>query len=283
MPVTFRRRRSLAATGLALSLAAAVTGCAREDNSGTSEEHPEVSLVEAGQLTVCTSLPYPPFEFEQSGEVVGFDIALLDLVAEELGVDLEIIDTPFEGIQSGQDLNNERCDVAAAAMTITEEREAVLDFSDGYFDANQAMLVPADSPYTSLADVAGQRVGVQAGTTGEMYVTEQNEAQGLDLDIVTYEDPATQQQALANGDIAAAVNDLPVWADFVDDNPDFIIGAEFDTGEEYGFAVRTGNSALLDVINDVLQQAREDGTYDEIYEEWIGQAPSASSPSPSAS
>ena len=90
-----------------------------------------MTLVKSGVLTTCTHLPYAPFQSKDaSGKVVGFDVALIDLVAEKLGVTQEIVDTPFEGIKSGADLNAGKCDVAAAGMTITEERKKVLDFSD---------------------------------------------------------------------------------------------------------------------------------------------------------
>lgn len=268
-------RRPLAILGLALSLALIGTGCEKQEPGGTSKKG-NVDLVKEGQLTVCTGLPYAPFEFQQGDEVVGFDVDLTELVAKELGVKQEYVDTPFEGIKSGQDLNSGKCDMAAAAMTITEEREQALDFSEGYFDAHQAMLVKAGKPYKALADLKGKRVGVQTGTTGEAYVKEQNEKQSLDLEIVSYEDLGAEEQALSSGQIEAIVNDLPVWTEHVKENPGkFEVAAEFETGEEYGIAVKTGNKALLDVVNRILAKAKQDGTYDKIYEKWIGRKPAS--------
>src|SRR5690349_23879862 len=100
-------------------------GCAKQDTGG---ETGGVKLIKAGVITTCTHLPYPPFQSKDaSGKVVGFDVALVDLVAAKLGVKQEIVDTPFEGIKSGQDLNTGKCDIAAAGMTITDERKKVLD------------------------------------------------------------------------------------------------------------------------------------------------------------
>jgi len=268
-------RRPLAILGLALSLALIGTGCEKQEPGGTSKKG-NVNLVKEGQLTVCTGLPYAPFEFQQGDEVVGFDVDLTELVAKELGVKQEYVDTPFEGIKSGQDLNSGKCDLAAAAMTITEEREQALDFSEGYFDAHQAMLVKVGKPYKTLADLKGKRVGVQTGTTGEAYVKEQNEKQSLDLEIVSYEDLGAEEQALASGQIEAIVNDLPVWTEHVKENPGkFEVAAEFETGEQYGIAVKTGNKALLDMVNRMLAKAKQDGTYDKIYEKWIGRKPAS--------
>jgi polar amino acid transport system substrate-binding protein len=268
-------RRPLAILGLVLSLALIGTGCAKKESGGTSEKG-TVKLVKQGQLTVCTGLPYAPFEFQRGNEVVGFDVELTELVAKDLGVKQEYVDTPFEGIKSGQDLNSGKCDVAAAAMTITEEREQALDFSEGYFDAHQAMLVRAGKGYKTLADLKGKRVGVQTGTTGEIYVKEQNDKEKLDLKIVAYEDLGAEQAALEGGQIEAIINDLPVWTEYVKENPGkFEIAAEFDTGEQYGMAVKTGNKALLDVINKVLAKAKQDGTYDKVYEKWIGRKPAS--------
>jgi polar amino acid transport system substrate-binding protein len=120
--------RRAAMLGAALVLVAGCGGGSDEDTAAPAEGGGP-ALVQDGALTTCTHLPYPPFQFERDGEVVGFDIELMDLVAEELGVEQEVVDTPFETIKTGADLNAGKCDVAAAGMTITEERKAGLDFS----------------------------------------------------------------------------------------------------------------------------------------------------------
>jgi polar amino acid transport system substrate-binding protein len=129
------------AAGLAIVVATLMFAACGEDDDGGGGADSGVDLVNSGQLTTCTHLPYRPFQFEQGGEIVGFDVDMIDLVAKRLGVEQAIIDTPFEGIQSGEDLNARKCDIAAAAMTITPEREEKIAFSDPYFDANQALLV----------------------------------------------------------------------------------------------------------------------------------------------
>ncbi len=169
-------RRSLSAVAAAAAVALTVAGCG--GGGGETAAAPEaeggVELVNPGQLTWCTSLPYEPFEYQEpdSTEVVGFDVDLINLIAERLGATSSMVDTPFEGIQSGTDLTVGTCDVAAAGMTINDVREENFDFSDPYFDATQVLLVPEGSGITGAEQLAGQRVGVQTGTTGEDYATE---------------------------------------------------------------------------------------------------------------
>jgi polar amino acid transport system substrate-binding protein len=252
-----------------------VAGCAKEDTGGTTAGG--VALVKAGTLTTCTHLPYAPFQAkDQTGKVVGFDVALIDLVAKKLGVTQAIVDTPFEGIKSGADLNAGKCDVAAAGMTITDERKKVLDFSDPYFDATQALAVLTGNDAKSLDDLVGKRLGVQGGTTGEEYINAQVKDKGLKIVVVSYRDLAALQQALATNQIAAAVNDLPVWNEYIKANPGkAVVAAGFNTGEQYGFAVKKGNAELLKAVNEAIAAARTDGTYDKIYSTWIGAKPAS--------
>lgn len=263
--------RGIKTLAVAGAVALTLSGCATDTDTTTTESG--AKLIDEGTLTVCTHLPYEPFQYTEGGEVVGFDVALMDLVAEELGVEQKIFDTPFEGIQSGQALNTGKCDVAAAGMTITEERARVIDFSDPYFNATQALLVEKGSGIASLEDLSGKSLAVQEGTTGAIYAQENAPD---DVEMRSFEDLALLQTAVKTGQVDAGINDNGVLYDYVQDNPDLEVSTEFDTGEEYGFAVKKdGNDELLTVINDVLAAAKDDGTYDEIYEEWFGEAPAS--------
>lgn len=249
---------------LALTLSSCATGETTELEGG-------VKIVEEGKLTVCTGLPYKPFQFEQGGEIVGFDVDMIDLVAEELGLEQTIVDVPFEGIQSGQALNTGQCDLAAAGMTITDERAEAIDFSDPYFEATQALLVKKDSGVDSLEDLAGKSLAVQEGTTGELYAKE-NAPESTTLRV--YEDLALLETAVKTGQVEAGINDNGVLYDYVKENPELEVATEFDTGEQYGFAVKKdGNDALLDVINETIATTKEDGTYDKLYAKWFDKAP----------
>ena len=264
-------RSSVVCIGLAAALF--LGACGEDDESQPAGGGgPDVDLVDEGALTTCTHLPYEPFQFEREGEIVGFDVDLVDLVAKELGVEQEIVDTPFEGIQSGEDLSLRKCDIAAAAMTITDERAEKIDFSDPYFDANQALLVEKGSGIKSFDDLEGKTLGVQSGTTGKMYAEENAAPKGVELK--DYEDLALELSSVKSGQIPAAINDIPVLLDYVKKNPDLEVAAQFETGEQYGFGMKKGTSAeLRTVVNEVLAQANRDGTYDRLYEKWFGAKP----------
>ena len=263
--------RLVGAIALALLSCVLIAACGGDDEPG-GPAHGGVSLVDSGRLTTCTHLPYRPFQFQQEGRIVGFDVDMLDLVAKEIGVRQEIIDTPFEGIQSGEDLNARKCDIAAAAMTITPERQEKIAFSAPYFDANQALLVHKGSGVESFDDLAGKTLGVQSGTTGKMYAEKRGKPVGVQLK--DYEDLALQLSSVKSGQIPAAINDVPVLLDYAKQNEDVAVAAQFDTGEQYGFGMRRQTSeALRKVVNRVIERAQSDGTYDRLYEKWFGVKP----------
>jgi polar amino acid transport system substrate-binding protein len=263
--VSGMKTRALTIGFSTLALALAAAGCAKEDTSTTTESG--ISLVKEGTLSICTHLPYEPFEFTEGGEVVGFDVDVLGLAAEAEGLDTEVIDVAWETITTGEALNTDQCDVAAGAMTITDERAAVMDFTDPYFTATQALMTKTGSGITSLDDLAGKKIAVQDGTTGADYVREN--APG-DAEIISYEDSSLMQQAVKTGKTDAGVNDNGLLNYFVSQNDDVEVVAEFETGEEYGFSVKKGgNDDLLTAINDAI--ASDD--YDAVYEEWFGSAP----------
>jgi polar amino acid transport system substrate-binding protein len=269
-----RSPRALAAAAVPLAAALALAGCGGS-GGGAAKLSNGVKLVHAGKLTTCTHLPYPPFQSEQSGKVVGFDVDLVDLVAKKLGVTQDIVDTPFEGIKSGEDLKVGKCDIAAAGMTITPERQKVIDFTEPYFDATQAMVEKQGANYPSLDSLRGKKLGVQSGTTGKDYV-DAHKPSGVS--VIEYDDLATLQQALATGQIDAAVDDLPVWLDYLKKNPGrFQLATQFDTGEQYGFGIaKGGNPTLVRIANQVISKAKSDGTYARLYKKWFGTQPKSS-------
>ncbi|MFE7135450.1 ABC transporter substrate-binding protein [Streptomyces sp. NPDC057638] len=254
---------------LALGLAL-ITGCAKDAEEG--EAAGGVPVVAKGALTTCTHLPYPPFQFERDGRIVGFDVSLIDLVAEDLGVEQKIVDTPFENFKTGAFLNSGQCDLAAAGMTITEDRRKNVDFSVPYFDATQALLVRKKSGPRSLAAVRATRakVGAQAETTGETYAKEQG------LDPVGFDSADQVLAGLRSGQVAAAVIDYPVASGWLKDPgiaKEFALGQNIETGEQYGVAVKKGNAKLLAAVDQAIETARADGTYRKLYERWIGPMP----------
>ncbi|GEL46236.1 transporter substrate-binding domain-containing protein [Cellulomonas hominis] len=267
------RTRHLAALPAALAATLLLAACGGGDDAGSGDPTADggVALVQEGSLTVCTNPPFEPFEYEEDGEIVGLDMAIVGEVAKDLGVELVTKVTPFEGIQSGADLNTGNCDIVASGITITEERQAKFDFSEPYFDADQGLLVPEGSDIDSLEALEGKSIAVQQATTGETWAQENG------LQTVQFEDLGLQVQALKTGQVDAAINDIAVLGPFVTEG--FEVSANFSTGEQYGLGVKKGSTALLDAVNGTLERIREDGTYDELYTQYIGTAPVASSDS----
>ncbi|MEU3844011.1 ABC transporter substrate-binding protein [Streptomyces sp. NPDC028635] len=277
-----RRTRVLAATTATAGLML-VAACTSTNNGGSGSKTAAggVELVKAGQLTTCTHLPYPPFQSEIDGKVQGFDVSLIDLVAKDLGVKQEILDTPFENFKTGAFLNAGKCDLAAAGMTITAERKKNVDFSAPYFDATQAVLVDKTSGVNSLADVKakGIKLGAQAQTTGEDY------AKSKGFDPVSFESSDAVLNGLRTGQVKAVIIDYPVVQGWLKDkaNADkFKVVDNLKTGEQYGFTVKKGNTKLREAIDKAIAKAKSDGTYKKLYEQWIGPY-DASVASPAAS
>ncbi|ANS77398.1 Glutamine ABC transporter, periplasmic glutamine-binding protein [Serinicoccus hydrothermalis] len=262
----------LAASALAFSLAA----CGSDDGGSDAGSGGEASgdaaaadldLITDGTLTVCSDVPYPPFEdFDDSSDsgFTGFDVDIVSAVADGLGLELEIKDSSFETLQSGLALNSGDCDLAASAMTITEDRQKSLAFSDGYYDSKQSLLVPAGSDITGIGDLAGRTVGVQQGTTGESY-TEENAPEAT---ITAFPSNAEMFQAIQAGQVDALLQDLPVNVDN-STKGDFEVVEEYDTDETYGLAMQQDNTALVDAVNEQLTALRDSGEYDELYDTYF--------------
>lgn len=234
------------------------------DGEETAEEAGPLPTISEGQLTVCSDVPYAPFEVEdadaESG-YSGFDIDLVQAMSDELDVELVVQVTSFDAIQSGTALAADSCDMAASAMTITEEREENVDFLDPYFDADQSLLVPSDGPQ-SLSELSS--IGVQADTTGQAYAEE-----NFDGDITEFDGAAALFAALEAGNVEGILQDLPVNAERAQQDDSVTIAETFTTGEQYGFAVSEGNTDLSEPLNAALQTVRDNGTYDELYSEYF--------------
>ncbi len=262
-------RHLFKALGATLALGLALTACGSSDDAPTGDSG--LGLVKAGTLTVCSDVPYAPFEdFDETAEsgFTGFDVDLVAAIAKGLDLELVIRDSDFEALQSGLLLNGKQCDLGASAMTITDERKENLLFTDGYYTSQQSLLVPTDSDIASIADLAGKKVGVQQGTTGETY-TKQN---APDAKRIQYGDDGKLYLALKAGQIAAILQDLPVNLEHQRDPNEpgrFKVVETYDTSELYGFAARKDNSALIEAVNEQLQALRDSGEYQTIFDKYF--------------
>lgn len=257
--------RVASALTASLALALSVSACGGSSSEGGGDN--EYALVSDGSLTVCSDIPYAPFEFEDPESPTGYSGFDMDLVAEiAAGLELEpsIKVSSFDALQSGLALNSNQCDMVASAMTITEDRKANLAFADPYYDSQQSLLVPADSDIKTIDDLDGKKVGVQQGTTGQAYAEEN--AKGAEL--VVLPSDAEMFQAIQAGQVEALLQDLPVNLEHTKEEK-YQIVEEYSTGESYGFAFKKDNDALVTAVNEQLTELRDSGTYDEIYDKYF--------------
>ena len=275
MPIRLTPRATLAAAVLS-TLALTVSACGSDGGSDSnasdnSSSGPSLNLISDGTLTVCSDVPYPPFEdFDKTSDIgfKGFDVDIVDAIATQLDLKVEIKDSDFNALKSGLALNTKQCDLVASAMTITPEREAVMGFSDGYYDSEQSLLVPADSSIASIDDLDGVKVGVQKGTTGEAYANEN----AAGADIVVFPSDGEMYAAIKAGQVEALLQDLPVNIDHQNDPKaagEFKVVETYDTGESYGLAMKKDNTNLIDAVNEALSTMKDDGDYQKIYDTYF--------------
>lgn len=223
---------------------------------------------------VGTDAAYAPFESQnERGEIVGFDIEIVSAIAAKAGMEVKFVNTPWEGIFNS--LNQGDRDLLVSAITITDERRQSMDFTAPYFDAVQLIAVRQDSPVTKFEDLKTLKVGVQTGTTGDEVVTQ---LLGKDSSNVRrFESTPLALKELESGGVDAVVADNGVINHYVANNSSAAFKTVSDSSfapEQYGIAVRKGNTELLTKLNEGLAAIRADGTYDRIYAKYFG-APAA--------
>ncbi len=262
--------------GLLVALMIALAACGGGDDADTAADGDagdgeaaaaDLALVSDGVLTVCTDVPYPPMEFEDpdaEGGYTGFDIELMRAIAEDNGLGLAVATPGWDAITSGLAMEAGDCDISAASITITEEREENIDFSDPYFTAEQSLMSLEDNGASTLADMA--TVGVQSGTTGELYL---NDNAG-DVEVVAFSEIADMYLALEAGDVEGVVTDLVGNQGYIDENGGAKVVETYATDEVYGLAVKEeGSEDLLAAVNASLAKLDSDGTYDSIFGDWF--------------
>jgi polar amino acid transport system substrate-binding protein len=252
-----------------MALGLVVAGCGGDDdddgNGGGGGNN--LGLITEGQLLVGTDTPFPPFEIGQPPDISGYDIEVMDAIAEKLGVEVTYQDTAFDTIF--RDTANGQFDTAAAASTITPERQQKVNFTDPYYEAQQALLVEEGSDITSVDNLSGKIVGAQDGTTGETYANDETDAS----EVRGFPEGPDATAALIGGQVEAVIIDQPVALDAVEKQGGVEIVEEIATNELYGFAVSKENTALLDAMNAALQQLKDNGTIEELYDQYFQTTP----------
>ena len=247
--------------GSASSAASSVASSASSEAASASAA--ELTTVEAGKLTMATNATFPPYEMTtDAGTIEGIDVDTAKAIAEKLGLELQVDDMEFDAallsVQQG------KADIVMAGVTVTDERKAVMDFSDSYATGIQSIIVPNDSDIASPDDLSGKKIGTQRGTTGYIYCSDDF---GEDS-VVAYDNGLTAVQALNNGQVDAVVIDNAPAQEFVAANPGLKVLDTSYAEEDYAIGMAKG-SALEDAVNKALEELKADGTLQAIVDKYI--------------
>ena len=243
----------------ALSCTALLAGC-----GSTTEENDTASTSEGATLTMATNAEFPPYEYMESNEVVGIDVDIAQAICDKLGMTLVIDNIAFDSIipavQSG------KADVGIAGMTVTEDRLQSIDFTDPYTTATQVIIVNSEgSTVASVDDLAGKTIGVQLGTTGDIYASD---VEGATVE--QYQKGADAVQALKQNKIDCVIIDSEPAKAFVAANEGLTILPDPFEEEEYAICISKDNSELKDKINTALAELKADGTIKKKKKKYIG-------------
>lgn len=228
-----------------------LSGCS--EKSKTLEDYKS-----AGKIVMGTNAQFPPFEYHDKDEITGFDVEISKKIADKIGVKLVIEDMNFEGLISA--LNSKKIDFIAAGMTVTEDKKKNVDFSQGYYNSTQAIIVMKDNTQIKgKADLENKKIGAQIGTTGK---TEADKIKGATVS--PYDAGYMAVMDMQNGKLDAVVLDLEPSKNLALANSDIMVLDEVLTEEEYAIALRKGETELQSIINEVLSEMKENGEYEQL-------------------
>ena len=255
---------SQTATGTAESAAETVESAAESVASEAASEDAELVTVTEGKLTMSTNAAFPPYEMTtDSGDLEGIDIEVAGAIAKKLGLELQVDDMDFDAALLAAQQG--KSDIVMAGVSVTEERQKVMEFSDSYATGVQVIIVKEDSDIASVENLDGKMIGTQRGTTGNIYCTDDY---GEDH-ITTYDNGLTAVQALMNGQVDCVVIDQEPAKAFVAANQGLkILDTEY-VSEDYAIGMAKGNTALQSAVNKALAELQEDGTVQSIVDKYI--------------
>jgi polar amino acid transport system substrate-binding protein len=257
----------------ALFATALVAGCGDDDDDDATTEETTASgdfeTIEEGVLSVGTDAPYPPFltSTPDKPDFSGYEVELFNAVAENLGYEVQYTNTGFNTIF--RDTANGLFDTAVASSTIDAERERVVDFTVPFYEASNALLVAEGSDIASVDDLGDAIVGTQDGTTQEKFANNETDA----AEVRGFPQGPDAISALITGQVDAVIIEQPVAADAVETQGGVEIVEELETGELFGWAVAPDNDGLREAMDEALETLKEDGTMDELYEQYFATAP----------
>ncbi|VXC68189.1 Amino acid ABC transporter substrate-binding protein [Arthrobacter sp. 9V] len=259
-------RSVLSGTKMAAVLAAgalALTACGGSSTPAASSDS-GLKLINAGKFTVCSDVPYEPFEFQKDGKIVGFDMDIAAEIAKDVKAELNVVDSSFEAIETGTALTG--CDVSISSISITDVRKSVMDFSTPYLDDDLTLVATSSSGITNIDGAKGKKVGVQQATTGAQYAKDKG------IDAQQFEDSGLLVQALKAGTIDAAVGNQSVLGYAIKDDSNLKRVEDYATGEKLGISIKKGNTAMADAVNATLKRITDDGSLKKFETTWFGEA-----------
>lgn len=234
-----------------------------EEAAEEAADAAEVTTVEPGVLTMGTNATFPPYEYKDGDAVVGIDPDIAQALADKLGLKLEVVDMEFDSliasVQSG------KVDIVLAGMTVNEERKKNVDFTDSYANGVQVIIVADGSDIATFDDLAGKLIGVQQGTTGHVYCSD-DWGEG---NVVAFQSGAAAVQALQQGKVDCVVIDQEPAKAFVEANDGLKILDTQYANEDYAAAVSKKNPELTEALNKALQELKDDGTVQKILDKYI--------------
>ena len=278
-------KKQILALSMAALMAAALTACSSKPAETAAPETTQAQTAEAapetegetaeaseeatggaeaagGTLVMATNAEFPPYEYYEDGDIVGIDVEIAKAIAAKLGMELQIEDMAFDAIIPA--VTSGKADFGAAGMTVTEERQRSVEFTDTYANSNQVAIVKEDSDITGSDALAGKIIGVQLGTTGDALATEIKDAT-----VERYNKGLEAVQSLTQGKIDAVVIDQATAEAFVKKTEGIKILEEKMSEEEYAIAMKKGNMELVEKMNEAIKELKEEGKIDEIVAKYM--------------
>lgn len=252
------KTETTAAAGAETTKAGAETTKAGAESTKAGAE----SSAAGGKLVMVTNAEFPPYEYHENNDIVGIDADIAKAIADKMGMELEIQDMAFDSlipaVQSG------KADFTAAGMTVNEDRKKNVDFTDTYAQAAQVIIVKEGSEIKAPADLDGKKIGVQTGTTGDIYAGDIKDA-----NIQRFNKGMEAVMALTQGKVDAVVIDREPAKVFVKENAGLKILDEAFTEEEYAIALKKGNTELLNKMNAAIKELKDSGELQKIVDKYI--------------
>lgn len=265
---------------LALVMALSLVACGNNNTEDDNKDYASMSLEELkaelttvteGKLTMSTNATFPPYEMlADDGSFEGIDVEVAGAIAEKLGLELQIDDMSFDAALLAVQGDSPKADIVMAGVTVTEDRQLVMNFSDSYATGIQVVIVKEGSDIKSIDDLEGKKIGTQMGTTGYIYCSDTPENGGYgEENVIAYDSGITAVQALVNGQVDCVVIDNEPAQAYVKANAGLsILDTEF-SNEDYAIGINKGNACLLAAVNAAMAELKADGTFQNIVDKYI--------------